>query len=206
MDTPAGGGSRVGALGGGTCGQVLEAGYVVGDFLNRQSLDASLFQDRHVRAVLEHPGQGILNRCRELGLVLRHHHTLHGRREVTRGLRRERQAAERAEAGEAWREHGLVLTTSVGTGYQSHNLRRDFRRVTAAAGLGVRWVPKELRTSFVGRANCMPGNLEQPLAEEEHQPGIVRWTELPVDGQAQDVAVEAAAAVRVAGAQQDPAT
>ncbi len=26
---------------------------------------------------------------------------------------------------------------------------RDFRRVTAAAGLGARWVPKELRTSFV---------------------------------------------------------
>ena len=56
-----------------------------------------------------------------------------------------------------------------------------------------------------GRASCMPGDLEQPLAEEEHQPGIVRWTELPVDGQAQDVAVEAVAAVQVAGAQQDPA-
>jgi len=42
-----------------------------------------------------------------------------------------------------------VFTTSVGTGYESHNLRRDFRRVTAAAGLGARWVPKELRTSFV---------------------------------------------------------
>jgi len=37
----------------------------------------------------------------------------------------------------------------VGTPYESHNLRRDFRRVTAAAGLGARWVPKELRTSFV---------------------------------------------------------
>ncbi len=42
-----------------------------------------------------------------------------------------------------------MFTTSVGTGYESHNLRRDFRRVTAAAGLGARWVPKELRTSFV---------------------------------------------------------
>jgi integrase len=60
-----------------------------------------------------------------------------------------RQAAERAEAGVLWQEHGLVFTTSVGTGYESHNLRRDFRRVTAAAGLGARWVPKELRTSFV---------------------------------------------------------
>ena len=33
-------------------------------------------------------------------------------------------------------EYGLVFTTSVGTAYESHNLRRDFRRVTAAAGLG----------------------------------------------------------------------
>ena len=61
----------------------------------------------------------------------------------------ERQARERAGAGAAWQEHGLVFTTSVGTGYESHNLRRDFRLVTAAAGLGARWVPKELRTSFV---------------------------------------------------------
>jgi integrase len=42
-----------------------------------------------------------------------------------------------------------VFTTAVGTAYESHNLRRDFRRVTAAAGLGAGWVPKELRTSFV---------------------------------------------------------
>ena len=42
-----------------------------------------------------------------------------------------------------------MFTTSVGTGYESHNLRRDFRRVTVAASLGARWVPKELRTSFV---------------------------------------------------------
>ena len=48
-----------------------------------------------------------------------------------------------------WQEHGLVFTTAVGTPYESHNLRRDFRKVTAAAGLGARWVPKELRTSFV---------------------------------------------------------
>src|ERR1700756_4947745 len=68
--------------------------------------------------------------------------------EALRAQRR-RQAAERAEAGEPWQEHGLVFTTSVGTEYESHNLRRDFRRVTAAAGLGARWVPKELRTSFV---------------------------------------------------------
>ncbi len=42
-----------------------------------------------------------------------------------------------------------MFTTTVGTPYESHNLRRDFRRVTAAAGLGAHWVPTELRTSFV---------------------------------------------------------
>ena len=39
---------------------------------------------------------------------------------------RQRQARERAEAGEMWQEPGLVFTTSVGTAYESHNLRRDF--------------------------------------------------------------------------------
>jgi integrase len=60
-----------------------------------------------------------------------------------------RQTEERSKAGELWQEHGLVFTTTVGTPYESHNLRRDFRRVTASAGLGKGWVPKELRTSFV---------------------------------------------------------
>jgi integrase len=68
--------------------------------------------------------------------------------EALRGQRR-RQAEERASAGELRQEHGLVFTTSVGSGDESHNLRRDFRRVTAVAGLGARWVPQELRTSFV---------------------------------------------------------
>lgn len=61
----------------------------------------------------------------------------------------ERQARERSEAGSLWQENGLVLATSVGTPFESHNLRRDFRKVTRAAEIGERWVPKELRTSFV---------------------------------------------------------
>ena len=56
-----------------------------------------------------------------------------------------------------------------------------------------------------GRVSRVPGDLKQPLAEEEHQPGIVRRAELPVDGQAEQVTVEAPAAVQVAGAQEDPA-
>jgi integrase len=60
-----------------------------------------------------------------------------------------RQADERARAGDQWQENNLVFATSVGTEFESHNLRREFRKVTAAAGLGSHWVPKELRTSFV---------------------------------------------------------
>jgi hypothetical protein len=56
-----------------------------------------------------------------------------------------------------------------------------------------------------GRAGRVPGDLKQPLAEVEHQPWIVWRAELPADGQAEQVTVEAAAAVQVAGAQQEPA-
>jgi hypothetical protein len=60
------------------------------------------------------------------------------------------------------------------------------------------------RRSGPGRTGRVPGDLEESRAEEEHHPWIIRGTELPVDGQAQDVAVEAAA-VQVAGPQEDPA-
>ncbi len=56
-----------------------------------------------------------------------------------------------------------------------------------------------------GRAGRVPGDLEQPLAEEEPHAGIVWGTELPVDGQARHGAVEAAAAVQGAGPQEEPA-
>ena len=59
-----------------------------------------------------------------------------------------------------------------------------------------------------GGAGRVPGNLEEPLAEEEHRPRMFRGAELTVDGQAQgvrSVAIEAAAAVQVTGSQEDPA-
>src|SRR5215472_16835834 len=55
------------------------------------------------------------------------------------------------------------------------------------------------------RAVPAPGDLEKPVAEEEHHPRIRRRAELPVDRQAQDVALEALAAGQVGRAQQDPA-
>lgn len=49
---------------------------------------------------------------------------------------RERQAAERAQAGDAWREGGLVFTTQVGTPVDPDNFRRNWDRLRVEAGLG----------------------------------------------------------------------
>jgi hypothetical protein len=65
------------------------------------------------------------------------------------------------------------------------------------------WI--QIITECPGGPGVCPEDLEQARAEEEHNPGIVWRAELPADGQAQDVAVEAAAAVQVAGPQEDPA-
>lgn len=59
------------------------------------------------------------------------------------------QAAERLKAGELWQDEGLVFATSVGTVMDQHNVRRQFRQITKAAGLGEDWVPRELRHTFV---------------------------------------------------------
>jgi integrase len=63
--------------------------------------------------------------------------------------RKAAQAADRLEAGELWQDNGLVFTTSIGTMLDQHNIRREFRRITKAAGLGEDWVPRELRHTFV---------------------------------------------------------
>jgi len=59
------------------------------------------------------------------------------------------QAADRLKAGELWQDSGLVFTTTVGTMLDQHNIRREFRQITRAAGLGEDWVPRELRHTFV---------------------------------------------------------
>jgi integrase len=46
-----------------------------------------------------------------------------------------RQADLRAAAGSAWQEEGLVFTTRSGTGLQSHNVDRAFRRIRGHAGV-----------------------------------------------------------------------
>ena len=61
----------------------------------------------------------------------------------------ESQAHERAMAGERWQDSGLVFTTHVGAALDAGNVRKMFKRVSKAAGVGDSWTPRELRTSFV---------------------------------------------------------
>ena len=61
----------------------------------------------------------------------------------------ESQAHERATAGERWQDSGLVFTTHVGAALDAGNVRKMFKRVSKAAGVGDSWTPRELRTSFV---------------------------------------------------------
>jgi integrase len=63
--------------------------------------------------------------------------------------RRVRQDADRLRAGDLWHDSGLVFTSTLGTMLDQHNIRRGFRQITKAAGLGADWVPRELRHTFV---------------------------------------------------------
>jgi integrase len=62
---------------------------------------------------------------------------------------RVRQDEEKLAAAELWLDHDLVFTTAVGTALDAANVRRSFRGICKAAGIGQAWTPRELRTSFV---------------------------------------------------------
>jgi hypothetical protein len=51
------------------------------------------------------------------------------------GERRAVQAGERLKAGALWQDDDLVFATAVGTMLDQHNVRREFRQITKAAGL-----------------------------------------------------------------------
>jgi integrase len=60
-----------------------------------------------------------------------------------------RQAAQRLTAGAAWHDGNLVFCTRVGTALAAGNVRRSFRAITKAAGIGGDWTPRETRHTFV---------------------------------------------------------
>lgn len=90
-------------------------------------------------------------------------HGLNGRSDRARELYREsvqslhawlgegklRELGDRLIAGELRQEHGLVFASAVGTPLDHHNVLRQFRRITEAAGLGTDWVPKEMPFSLL---------------------------------------------------------
>lgn len=73
---------------------------------------------------------------------------------------RGRQAAARLKAGPLWQNHGLVFASVVGTPLDAHNVRRSFRGITKAAGLGQDWTPRELRHTFVSLLSANDVTLE----------------------------------------------
>jgi integrase len=62
---------------------------------------------------------------------------------------RTRQTPQRLMAGKAWQDNDLVFCTRTGTELEAGNVRRSFRAITKAAGIGEEWSPRELRHSFV---------------------------------------------------------
>ena len=62
---------------------------------------------------------------------------------------RKRQAQDRLAAGALWEDNGLVFSSAIGTPLDAANVRREFRKITEAAGLGVEWAPRDLRHTFV---------------------------------------------------------
>jgi site-specific recombinase XerD len=59
------------------------------------------------------------------------------------------QAGERLAAGERWQDTGLVFTNHRGAALDAGNVRKMVKRVCTEAGIGDRWTPRELRTTFV---------------------------------------------------------
>ena len=62
---------------------------------------------------------------------------------------RKQQAEDRLAAGSLWQDHGLVFASAIGTPLDAANVRREFRKITKAAGLGKGWAPLDLRHTFV---------------------------------------------------------
>jgi integrase len=60
-----------------------------------------------------------------------------------------RQFADKLAAGATYRDNGLVFCHSDGTPYTAGQVRAEFKKITAQAGLDHRWCPRELRHTFV---------------------------------------------------------
>ena len=77
--------------------------------------------------------------------------------------RRREQDADRVKAGGEWKETGLVLTTTLGTGLDAANVRRAFRSALKQVPSvnPADWTPRELRHSFVSLMSAGGAAVEQ---------------------------------------------
>lgn len=73
---------------------------------------------------------------------------------------RKRQAADRLAAGQLWQDNDLVFASRAGTPLDRHNVERDFKKITEAAGLGTAWTPREMRHTFVSLMSFSGAPLE----------------------------------------------
>ncbi|HET9080640.1 MAG TPA: tyrosine-type recombinase/integrase [Trebonia sp.] len=71
------------------------------------------------------------------------------------------QAGERLATGQSWQDTGLVFTNHRGAALDAGNVRKMFKRVCQAAGIGDGWTPRELRTSFVSLMSHQGVSIEE---------------------------------------------
>jgi integrase len=71
------------------------------------------------------------------------------------------QAADRLRLGRAWQDTGLVFCGDAGQPRQLRGVRAAFKRVTARAGIGGDWQPRELRHTFVSVLSDAGIDIEQ---------------------------------------------
>lgn len=84
----------------------------------------------------------------------------------------ERQAMLRLRAGERWRGD-LVFCTRTGTELAAGNVRRSFRAITKASGIGEDWTPRELRHSFVSILSDNGVGIEEIADLVGHQTTVI---------------------------------
>ena len=98
--------------------------------------------------------------------------------EVARALRQQhaKQATTRLRAGETWQDQDLVFCTRNGKPLAAGNIRRAFRTITAKAGVGKDWTPRELRHTFVSIMSDNDVPIEKIADLVGHQTTIVTQT------------------------------
>ncbi len=87
-----------------------------------------------------------------------------------------KQAARRLRAGESWQDYDLVFCTRNGKPLAAGNIRRAFRTITTAAGVGEDWTPRELRHTFVSIMSDKRRPIEKIADLVGHRTTIVTQT------------------------------